>query len=71
MPCSRRVSFCCHSFVVAPVVTLFPLSALKASCSPAPKDTPTTREGLENRAIGRVGMPAYYATNDVVVVERA
>jgi len=57
--------------MVAPVVTLFPLSALKTGFSPVPKDTPTTQEGLENRAIGREGMPAYCVTNDVAVVERA
>jgi len=57
--------------MVAPVVTLFPLSALKTGFSPVPKDAPTTREGLEKRAIGRAGMPAYCVTNDVAVVERA
>jgi hypothetical protein len=57
--------------MVARVVTLFPLSALKTGCSPVPKDSPTTREGLENRDSGRAGMPAYYVTNDVAVVERA
>lgn len=67
MPCSRLVSFSCHSLLVVPVVTLFPLSALKTSCSPAPKDTPTAREGLENRDIGREGMPAYCVTKLVAI----
>jgi hypothetical protein len=67
MPCSRLVSFCCHSLVVTPVVTLFPLSVLKIGCSPAPKDTSTTREELENRDIGRAGMPAYYVTKFVAI----
>ena len=57
--------------MVACVVTLFPLSALKTGFSPVPKDAPTTQEGLEKRAIGRAGMPAYCVTNDVAVVERA
>jgi hypothetical protein len=49
--------------MVAPVVTLFPLSALTTGCSLVPKDTPTTREELENHDIGREGVPAYCVTN--------